>query len=256
VVCGEPYHLWAIEGDPIFQRELPFADTDMNVVFTNDLPQYRSRKVKVLNGIHTMSVLLSHLMGVETVRETLENDFLNAFIKQGSMGEIAPTIAMEEKEKLSYIEGVMERFANPFMKHLCLSISLNSVSKFKVRVLPTLLESLALNGEAPKCLCLSLAALIRFYMVTHREAGQAMGRTVFGEYPIQDDVSVVSKMEALWREYEGEPVALTKEVLSHVEFWGQDLSENPSIVEAVSASLKVIMNDGPEQAIKSSLEIS
>lgn len=255
VVCGEPYHLWAIEGDEIFQRELPFEKTDLNVVFTTDLAAYRSRKVKVLNGVHTMSVLLSHLMGIETVRESLGNPLLNSHIRQGAITEIAPTIDMDEQEKMEYIEGVMERFANPFMKHFCLTISLNSISKFKVRVLPTMLEYMAQTQKAPACLSLALASLIRFYKITHHEQDRAMGTTDQGPYPIQDNPEFLSKMEQLWQQHENQLDTLTHAVLAESSFWGQDLSKNSLLLDAVSLSLKTLVNEGPEQAIRHALGV-
>jgi tagaturonate reductase len=171
------------------------------------------------------------------------------------MAEIAPTIAMAESDKLNYIEGVMERFANPFVRHLCLSISLNSVSKFKVRVLPTLLESLNGKGEAPKCLCLALAALIRFYKVTHRDGDRVMGTTVHGPYPIQDDAGVMDKMELLWNNHNDDIEVLSRSVLEEVSFWGEDLSVYPSIVDHVKDYLGLLVHEGPEQAIKVALGI-
>ena len=254
VVCGEPYHLWAIEGDEVFSKELPFSKTDMNVVFTDNLQQYRSRKVKVLNGVHTMSVLLSHLMGNETVKDTLDHPLLNAFIQQGALCEISPTIDMDEDDKNNYIHGVLERFANPFMKHLCLSISLNSIAKFKVRVLPTLLESLHSKGCAPACLSLSFAALIQFYKVSSVKDGVFYGETAQGSYIIQDDPKVLKVMQSLWSEHPDQPELIVHKVLAQSSFWGQDLSTETTLVHEVSASLQTLMSKGGEAAIRRILE--
>ena len=76
--------------------------------------------------------------------------------------EILPTVG-ENDESISFAKSVLDRFRNPFIKHKWRAISLNSVSKFSVRVLPTILEYKEKFGEYPKCLVLSLAYLIYFY---------------------------------------------------------------------------------------------
>lgn len=55
VDTGEIFHLWVIEGHKRFQTEFPVADIDLNVIWTDDLKPYRDRKVRVLNGAHTMT---------------------------------------------------------------------------------------------------------------------------------------------------------------------------------------------------------
>ena len=76
--------------------------------------------------------------------------------------EILSTIGDNEDSR-SFADSVFDRFRNPFIKHKWRSIALNSVSKYSVRVLPTILEFKEKNGEYPKYLTLSLAALIYFY---------------------------------------------------------------------------------------------
>ena len=64
---------------------------------------------------------------------------------------------------------VIDRFANPFIKHMLTSIELNAVSKFDVRVLPTILEYKEKFGKYPEGLVMSLAAMIVYY---HKDVAQ------------------------------------------------------------------------------------
>lgn len=157
---GEIFHLWVIEGD--FEKELPLKKAGFNVVWTKDVSPYKKIKVRILNGAHTSLVAGALLSGIETVGEAMENDLTNAFLNKCMSEEILPTIG-ETAESLSFAKSVFDRFSNPFIKHKWRSIALNSVSKFSVRVLPTILEYKEKNGEYPKCLTLSLAYLIHFY---------------------------------------------------------------------------------------------
>ena len=150
---GEIFHLWVIEGH--FEDELPFNKAGINVVWTDNVDPYKKRKVRILNGAHTSMVLGAYLYGLETVGECLKDETVCAFLKKCIFEEIVPTLGNTETD-IKFGEAVLERFSNPFIKH-------NSVSKFQVRVLPTILEYKEQNGVYPPALTFSMAALIAFY---------------------------------------------------------------------------------------------
>jgi len=106
--------------------------------------------------------------------------------------EIIPTLGSTE-EDIAFGKAVLDRFANPFVKHQLLSIALNSVSKFKARVLPTLLEYYEKNGVLPKCLTFSLAALIAFYRTEEANDGEDIMEFMKKASPAE-----ILKKEAYW----------------------------------------------------------
>ena len=103
------------------------------------------------------------LEGIETVKDCMENEKMLSFVKKCVYDEIIPTLDLPEAELKDYADNVFERFNNPYIRHLCASISLNSVSKFKVRVLPSILEYISRMGKKPENLIFSFAKLIEFY---------------------------------------------------------------------------------------------
>lgn len=220
---GEYFHLWVIEGDPVLAEEIPFAASGLNVVVTRDLKPYRDRKVRVLNGAHTGNVLAAYLAGVDTVGEMMRDPLLGAFLRDMVGGEILPGVKLPDAEKRGYAESVFERFENPFVKHLLLSISLNSVSKWKVRVLPSLKDYVEEKGELPDRLVFSLAALIVFYRGSWVD-GKFVGRREGGEYPISDDRPVLEAFDRAWAEFDGDPVSLSGRILSDDSLWDEDLT--------------------------------
>ncbi len=157
---GEVFHLWVIEGD--FENELPLKKAGYNVVWTGDATPYKKIKVRILNGAHTSMVAGALLSGVETVGECMADETVSAFLNKAMNEEILKTIG-DNEESRAFAEAVFDRFKNPFIKHQLRSIALNSVSKFSVRVLPTILEYKEQNGVYPKALSMSLAYLIYFY---------------------------------------------------------------------------------------------
>lgn len=195
---SELFHLWVIEGPESIQKEIPFDKTNLNVIFTDNLDMYRTRKVRILNGAHTSMIPYAMLKGIETVRDCMENEEMYAFLNECVFEEIIPTLDMNKSELVGYANEVFERFKNPFIKHLCASISLNSISKFKVRVLPTLLEYVKRFGKTPENLTFSLAKLIEFY-----KKGTP-----------SDDEGVINFIKKNG----------IKEILSNKDFWDEDIS--------------------------------
>ena len=157
---GELFHLWVIEGD--FESELPLKKAGYNVIWTNDVTPYKKIKVRILNGAHTSMVTGALLSGIETVGECMADETVSAFLDKAVNEEVLKTIG-DNEESRAFAESVFDRFKNPFIKHQLRSIALNSVSKFSVRVLPTILEYKHQNNACPKVLSMSLACLIYFY---------------------------------------------------------------------------------------------
>lgn len=199
VNTSEFFHLWVIETDYDLDRELPFSKTDLNVIITPDkLEMYRTRKVRILNGAHTSLVPYALLSGLETVKDCLDDPTMSEHLKKCVFDEIIPTLDLPKDELLSYANSVVERFSNPYIKHYLSAIALNSVSKFKVRVLPSILEYIKRFGKMPETLLFAFAKLIEFYKTDMTN----------------DDPSVVDFM----RNHN------TAEILANESLWGQDLS--------------------------------
>lgn len=141
----------------------------------------------------------------------------------------------------------MERFNNPFIKHELLSISLNSVSKWKVRVLPSLLEYAA-SGTLPPALTYSLAALIRFYDGTPVSDTELRGLRKGEPYPIRDDADVLQFFAKHWKAYRSTENlrVLVDAILSNGHFWGRDLTELAGFAAAVEGHLRRLVQGETE----------
>ena len=200
---AEIFHLWVIEGN--FENELPLKKAGFNVVWTDDAKPYKKIKVRILNGAHTSMVTGALLSGVETVGECMADETVSAYLNKCMTNEILPAIG-DNEESRKFMNDVFDRFRNPFIKHKLRSIALNSVSKFSVRVLPTILDYKEKFGAFPKCLTMSLAYLIYFYK---------------NDTP-DDSEAVVSFMKE-------KSIA---EILANKDFWQTDLSEMTSVIEA------------------------
>ncbi|MCK5815413.1 MAG: tagaturonate reductase [Flavobacteriaceae bacterium] len=235
IVTAEPFFLWVIEGSDALKEKLPFEQTNLDVKIVEDIQPFRTRKVRILNGAHTAMVPFSILYGNTTVRETIENDFTGKFVENAVYDEIIKTLDLSESELKHFADEVFDRFRNPFVEHQLSSIALNSISKFKVRVLPSLLKYVELNDKLPVHLVFAFASLIRFYKEDWN--GTAL--------PIQDDKEIVNTFKEIWDLKEYEQIA--KVVLGNQEFWGQDLNLINSLTKAITLGLEEIDQNGIEQ---------
>ncbi|MBG47730.1 MAG: altronate oxidoreductase [Pseudozobellia sp.] len=232
IVSAETFFLWVIEGDEELKQKLPFQKTDLDVKIVADMQPFRTRKVRILNGAHTAMVPFSLLYGNETVKESVDESFTGPFIRSVVFEEIIPTLDMELNELEAFAEAVFDRFRNPFIKHKLASIALNTVSKFKVRVLPSLLEYVSRKESLPIHMVFSFACLIRFYKGTFE------GR----DMPVNDDEAIVSDFARIWQSSLVEEVS--KQVLAKSNYWGSNLNEIPNLTSAITVALKSIEEKG------------
>ena len=229
----ELFHFWAIEGPGWLEKELPFAKAGLNVVFTGDASEYKRRKVRLLNGAHTCSALAAFLCGIDTVGEMMADADFSRYLRAALYDEIIPTLGLERDVLNSYADSVLERFANPYINHYLLSITLNSVPKFKVRVLPSILEYMRRSGAPPQILTFSLAALIAFYKGVKRGGGS----------PSYQPADSAENLEILKN-------GNVREILGRADLWGADLTVYRDFRRGVENALAGITKDGMRAAVR------
>ena len=230
VVTAEPFHLWVIEGPDSVRELLPTQKAGLDVLFVKDQAPYRTRKVRILNGAHTSIVPVAYLHGLRTVRDSVEDPFCGSFLKEAIDHEIIPTLDLPESELNQFANSVIERFRNPFIRHELKAIALNSISKYKVRVLPSVLEYVDRFGKLPERLVFALACLIRFYQ------GEWRGESL----PVNDDEDVVKFFQDSWSNSDARKVTML--VLSNTALWDRDLTSVPGISNAVASYLDALQH--------------
>ena len=159
---------------------------------------YRTRKVRILNGAHTSLVPYALLSGFDTVKSCIDDEGMLTHIRKCVYDEIIPTLDLPREELVEYADNVIIRFSNPYIRHMLISIALNSVSKFKVRVLPSILEYIKRYNKMPETLLFSFAKLIDFYTTDMTN----------------DDLEVTAFMKS----------ATVGEILANEKLWGTNLS--------------------------------
>jgi tagaturonate reductase len=197
--------------------------------------------VRILNGAHTSMVLGAYLAGKDIVRDCMQDESIRAFLNKAMFEEIIPTLDLPKEELEGFAASVLDRFDNPYIDHQLLDIALNSASKWKARVLPSVTEYVNRTGKLPPCLTFSLAAFIAFY-----HQGERNGAA----YPVRDDQWVVDFFDA---HKDDDSASLARAVESFDQLWDGALTRLPGIEEAVAEDLKRIEAVGMYEAMKECL---
>jgi len=252
LIAGEIFYLFVIEGPETLAKRLPFNEVGLNVIWTNDMAPYLTRKVRILNGAHSASVPAAFLCGLETVGEMMDHEAMGRYVREIIRDEIIPSIDLDKGMLNEFADAVIERFKNPFIHHQLLSILLNSSSKFKVRIVPSILEYQQLNGKLPDKLTFSLATLIAVYKDGKVVGTSMQARRDKGEFVMHDDVCVLEFFAKVWCQADVSRdglLAVVKTVLENAEIWGQDLNQVQGLTEKTADYLYQIVTDGPQTTI-------
>ena len=249
---GEVFGFWVIEGPESLKKELPFEKAGLPVLITDDHKPYKQRKVRILNGAHTSFVLGAYLAGQDIVRDCMEDEVICGFMNKTIYDEIIPTLTLPREELMSFAASVTERFKNPFIDHALLAISLNSTSKWKARVMPSLKGYIANTGRLPKCITASFAFYIAFYRGTElTEEGLTAARPAGNEYTVKDDRPILQ----FYYDHRNDDVkTLVHAVCVNEEFWGEDLSAIAGFEDAVAGYVAAIEEKGAYEVMKSCLD--
>ena len=243
LTMGEIYHSWIIEAPPSLLCEFPVdkTRTPLNVKVVDDAAPYRTIKVRLLNGAHTAMVPLGILLGIESVRGVMEHAELAPFIQQLIYQEVIPSVTEVAPAELeTFARDAFDRFRNPHIHHRLLTIALNSSTKVKERILPSLLGYREQTGELPPRLVIALAAFIRLYR------GQWRGEAI----ALNDDPDVLAWFREQWEDAPSTE-ALARAALGNQALWERDLTQIPGLVKRVSDALDAIEQGRFSQLLRS-----
>ena len=140
---------------------------------------------------------------------------------------------------------MLARFANPYLEHQLWDITLQGTTKFRVRVVPSILDFVRTTGTVPRALALGFAGFLAFQQgalqAARRRDGQAVPADAVGE-----------TIQSRWRERGDDPAALgsfVRAICADTGLWGADLAAIPGFVDVVTEHLATIREDGAVAAI-------
>jgi tagaturonate reductase len=248
MIMSEPYRLWAIETTWERTRSiLSFSKCDDSVVLARDINKFRELKLRLLNGTHTLSCGLAYLAGFTTVKAAMQDRAFVTFTTNLMLQEIVPLVAngdISMEEANHFAMQVIDRFKNPYIEHLWLSITVQYTSKMVMRTVPLVEKYYAQNHEAPELMALGFAAFLLF-MRSEKDSGEYYGENNHITYKIADD-----KAALLYNKWKSGEI---NNSLQDEAVFGRDLTQFPGFAEAVNRYLLMLLQDGAVNTLRSIL---
>ncbi len=238
VVIGEYFHLWAIEAPEDVRQKFAFDKAGLNVVWLDDMTEFRDKKVRILNGSHTALVPVGLLCGHQTVKEAFNDKDVADFILKMVDQEVIPNINGDKEYLKKFSEEILERFYNPYIKHYLKDISLNSLSKWMTRDYPSFIDCIERSKELPTRLTFSLAALLVHYKGAYNDL----------TFEIKDTAEHVDFITRQWNS--NKPLSdIVSSILANTSVWGKNLNEIEGLSDKIASYIDVIQSKGIKEAL-------
>ena len=142
-VVTEPFSEWVLAGE--FPAGRPAWDA-AGARFVDDVGPWERRKLWLLNGSHSLMAYAGGLRGHETVAEAIADPVVRDWVEQ--WWDVASQHLTHQFKTLpaaeidDYRAALLERYANPRIRHLLAQIAADGSQKVPVRIWPVLHASL------------------------------------------------------------------------------------------------------------------
>lgn len=152
-VVTEPFSEWVIAGD--FPAGRPGWE-HQGAQLVEDVTPYEQRKLWLLNGAHSLLAYAGSIRGHRTVAEAIGDGTCADWVEQW-WDEAAPHLDLDAGTIGRYRADLLDRFANPRIRHLLEQIAADGSQKLPVRVLPVVRRERS-AGRVPQAAARTLAA--------------------------------------------------------------------------------------------------
>ncbi len=154
-VVTEPYAEWVLSGE--FPRGRPRWE-DAGARFVDDVVPWEHRKLWLLNGSHSLMAYGGTLRGHETVEQAVSDPVVRGWVEQWC-DDAARHLPLPAAQVAAYRAALLERYANPRIRHLLGQIAADGSQKVPIRILPTVRADLA-RGHVARGAARVLAAWV------------------------------------------------------------------------------------------------
>jgi fructuronate reductase len=144
-VVTEPYSEWLLSG--VFPSGRPDWEA-AGARFVPDVHPHEQRKLLLLNGGHSLLAYAGSARGSSTIAEAVADPVCRRWLDQW-WDEAVRHVPLPAAELDAYRAALLERFANPRIRHTLAQIAADGSQKIPIRVLPVLRGELAQGRAAP-----------------------------------------------------------------------------------------------------------
>jgi fructuronate reductase len=232
VLC-EPFRQWVIEDRFVAPRP---AWERVGGELVADVAPYEEMKLRLLNGSHSALAYLGGLAGFEHIADVMQEADFRAFMRRMMADEVAPTLAVAT-DLAAYQASLLERFANPAIRHRTAQIASDGSQKLPQRLLGPIRDQLRAGGPI-RHLSLAVAAWMR-----HAAGRDEQGRTIALADPLAGRLRTIAAGAG------SDPAALAAGFLALREVFGDDLPREQRFTAAVTAWLDSLLAKGARATV-------
>ena len=230
-VIHEPFCQWVIEDNFVNEERPDFVAAGAQMV--KDVSRFEQMKLRMLNGSHSALAYLGYLAGHDTISDTVADPAFAAYVRQ-LWAEVMPVVRAPKGFDLQvYAQALMERYANPKIRHRTWQIAMDGSQKLPQRLLGSLEANIAAGKPVPG-LCLAVAAWM-YYVGGIDQTGQ----------PIDVKDPMAEKLRAI-SDASTTPADKVAALLSLSEIFPIELAEN--LKAPVTEAAQILWTQGARQA--------
>ncbi|HHT2967295.1 mannitol dehydrogenase family protein [Citrobacter koseri] len=236
-ISCEPFIQWVIEDNFVAGRpQWEVAGVQM----VDDVLPWEQMKLRMLNGSHSFLAYLGYLAGFQHISDCMQDSAFREAAYRLMINEQAPTLRITNVDLSRYAASLIERFANPALKHRTWQIAMDGSQKLPQRMLEGIREHLARGSDWP-LLALGVAGWMRYV-----SGVDDAGATIDIRDPLSEKIRLLVESSS-----DAERVSA---LLSLQEVFGTDLVKNPLFVQAIEQAWRRIAQHGAHQAVIDTLK--
>jgi fructuronate reductase len=234
-VMTEPFSQWVVEdrftaGRPAWERE--------GAQMVADVRPFEMMKLRLLNASHSCIAYLGYLSGYETVARTMEDPCFVRLVGRLMDEEVTPVLEMPAGTDLAgYKAALLQRFANPALKHRTWQIAMDGTQKLPQRLLGTIADRLQAGAPIDR-LALGVAAWMR-YVTGIDESGR----------PIDVRDPMAARLAQLSAEAGPMAERLAPALFGLRSVFGDELPRDPRFTGPVTDALRRLFTDGARATV-------
>lgn len=233
-VITEPFSQWVIED------RFPLGRPDWSIAgaeFVTDVAPYENMKLRLLNGSHSTLAYLGYLAGYETVADTMRDPNYRR-LAEGVMDDAATTLTMPAgADVAAYKRALMERYANPALRHRTWQIAMDGSQKLPQRLLGSIRDRVSVGAPIDR-LVMGVAGWMRYVTGIDEH-----GKPIDVRDPLASRLRTIADQAGMVAE------RLAPALLDVQEVFGAELAHDPRFRAAVTSALALIIARGARAAV-------
>jgi fructuronate reductase len=203
---------------------------------TSQVHSYEEAKLRMLNGSHSAMALMGAVTGRAHMADCIGADHIREFVNRLMSQEVAPHLSRTDWAE--YRDALIQRFANPYLKHSVHQIATDSSQKIPQRWPPSVLAQMR-TGASFEHHALAAAVFLRYTLAVDEQ-----GKAYALNDPQADSLMAIGSKQA------SDPNACVSALLAREDLWGEELVASEAWLARVTYWHDQVLHQGVDATVK------